>query len=179
MNLDWHVPSRRRDLAEALFRSLPKDVRRRLIPAADTLSAAMNVIGEPDGRPFTEALAAALTEVSGVTVNHHQFDLGRLAPDLIIHIVVSDADGEVYAFGDDLATIRDVVRPQARQMLASSAPIDERSGITEWDLGTLPDVLEWTDGNETLRAYPTLLDRGDSVSLRARHRPQACRATVA
>ena len=26
------------------------------------------------------------------------------------------------------------------------------------------DVLEWTDGNETLRAYPTLLDRGDSVS---------------
>ena len=63
------------------------------------------------------------------------------------------------------------MRPQARQMLASSAPIDERSGITEWDLGTLPDVLEWTDGNETLRAYPTLLDRGDSVSL-ARHRPR-------
>ena len=166
VNLDWHVPSRRRDLAEALFRSLPKDVRRRLIPAADTLSAAMNAIGEPDGRPFTEALAAALTEVSGVNVVDHQFDLGRLSPDLIIHIVVSDADGEVYAFGDDLATIRDIVRPQARQMLASSAPIDERSGITEWDLGTLPDVLEWTDGNETLRAYPTLLDRGDSVSLR-------------
>ena len=73
----------------------------------------MNIIGEPDGRPFTEALAAV--EVSGVTVNHHQFDLGRLAPDLIIHIVVSDADGEVYAFGDDLATIRDVVRPQAHR----------------------------------------------------------------
>ena len=92
--------------------------------------------------------------------------------------MVSDADGEVYAFGDDLLTIRDIVHPQARQMLASSAPIDERSGITEWDLGTLPDVLEWTDGNETLRAYPTLLDRGDSVSPR-RHRPRACRATVA
>ncbi|MGB0147668.1 MAG: DUF3418 domain-containing protein, partial [Ilumatobacteraceae bacterium] len=71
---------------------------------------------------FAEALAAALTEVSGVNVVDHQFDLGRLSPDLIIHIVVSDADGEVYAFGDDLLTIRDVVRPQARQMLASSAP---------------------------------------------------------
>ena len=48
----------------------------------------------------------------------------------------------VYAFGDDLATIRDIVRPQARQMLASSAPIDERSGITEWDLGTL--LASWS-----------------------------------
>ena len=61
----------------------------------------------------------------GVTVNHHQFDLGRLAPDLIIHIVVVMLMARC-AFGDDLATIRDVVRPQARQMLASSAPIDEQ-----------------------------------------------------
>ena len=165
-NLDWHVPSRRADLAESLFRSLPKETRRRLIPAADTLAAAMNLIGDPDGRPFAGAFAAALTRVSGISVSAQQFNLERLSPDLIMHIVVSDADGEVYAFGDDLSTIRDVVRPQARQMLASAAPLDERSGIVEWDLGTLPQVLEWSDGNETLRAYPTLLDRGDSISLR-------------
>ncbi len=165
-NLDWHVPSRRADLAESLFRSLPKDIRRQLIPAAETLAGAMNLIGEPDGRSFADALAEALSEVSGIPVSAEQFNFERLSPDLIMHIVVSDADGEVYAFGDDLAMIRDVVRPQARQMLASTAPLDERSGIVSWDLGTLPEVLEWGDSNETLRAYPTLLDRGDSVSLR-------------
>ena len=165
-NLDWHVPGRRPDLAEALFRSLPKELRRQLIPAADTLAAAMQLIGEPDGRSFVEALASALSEASGVSISAQQFDVRRLPTDLIMHIVVSDSDGEVHAFGDDLGSIRDVVRPAARQMLASAAPIDERSGIIHWDVGTLPEVLEWTDGNETLRAYPTLLDRGDSVSLR-------------
>ncbi len=165
-NLDWHVPSRRADLAESLFRSLPKDIRRRLIPASETLAAAMALIGEPDGRSFAEAFAEALTEVSEISISAQQFNQERLSPDLIMHIVVSDSDGEVYAFGDDLATIRDVVRPQARQKLASTAPLDERSGIVEWDFGTLPNVLEWGESNETLRAYPTLLDRGDSVSLR-------------
>jgi ATP-dependent helicase HrpA len=51
--------------------------------------------------------------------------------------------------------------------LAAVAPISERREIVTWDIGTLERVVEQraADGH-VVRAYPTLLDRGDSVALR-------------
>ena len=53
---DWHVPGFRRELATALARTLPKELRRALIPATDTVAAAFERVGPPHGR-FVDALA--------------------------------------------------------------------------------------------------------------------------
>ena len=42
---DWQVPGYRRELVGALVRTLPKDVRRALIPAAETTVAAADRLG--------------------------------------------------------------------------------------------------------------------------------------
>ena len=47
--LDWQVPGYRRELVGALLRTLPKDVRRSLIPAAETAAAAFERLGPPRG----------------------------------------------------------------------------------------------------------------------------------
>lgn len=166
-DLDWHLPAYRAEIVAELFTTLPKELRRLLIPAADTIAAASTRLGSPsDGRSFVDAVAAALTEVSGVTVRAGNLHPERLPTHLRLHLVVSDEAGEVHAFGDDIAEVRDLARPAARAALASAAPIVERSGITRWDLGDLPEMVEWSSNGETMRAHPTLLDRGDSVSLR-------------
>ena len=56
---DWQVPGHRAELVAALVRTLPKDVRRGLIPAAETTTAALDRLGPPRGR-LVDALAAAL-----------------------------------------------------------------------------------------------------------------------
>src|SRR4051812_26522711 len=43
----------------------------------------------------------------------------------------------------------------------------ERRDIVRWDIGELERVVERrVDAGHVVRAYPTLLDRGDSVALR-------------
>ena len=59
-----------------------------------------------------------------------------------------------------------------RESVAAAAPIDERRGITRWDLGELQQVVESTDRALDVRAYPALLDVGDSVSLRVVTTPE-------
>ena len=163
---DWLVPGYREELVGLLIRSLPKEARRALIPMNDTAAAAFEHLGDPEGR-LVDALARVLGELNGVDVTGDDFDLERLPTHLRLHIVVVDATGAVVDAGDDLAAIRDRLAGSARSALAEAAPIAERRQIRTWDIGTLDRVVERrSDDGHVVRAYPTLLDSGDSVTLR-------------
>ncbi len=163
---DWLIPGYRRELVSLLVRSLPKDVRRDLIPMNETTAAALDRLGAPEGR-LIDALARALTEVSGRPINAGDFDHERLPNHLRLHIVVVDGDGAVVDAGDDLVAIRKRQAGAARSALAEASPVEERRDIVRWDLGRLERVVERElAGGHVVRAYPTLLDRGDSVALR-------------
>jgi ATP-dependent helicase HrpA len=168
---DWLIPGYRRELVGLLLRSLPKDLRRHMIPMAETAEAAFGLLGEPGGR-LVDRLATVLSELSGQPVRADDFDLERLPTHLRLHVVVVDEDGSVVDAGDDLAAIRARQAGTARSALAKAAPLPERRHIVRWDIGTLERVVEQrTDGGHVVRAYPTLLDRGDSVSLRVVDNP--------
>jgi ATP-dependent RNA helicase HrpA len=164
--LDWHIPGYRDELVHALVRTLPKDVRRALIPLGETASKAAQRLGPPDGRRLTEALAAAITEVSGVRVGAADFDPAALPGHLRVHVLVLDDDGRALDAGTDLSTIRARQASAAREAIAAVVPLAERTGITAWDLGTLPPTVEAVHAGHRVVGYPTLLDNDTSVSLR-------------
>ena len=164
--LDWLVPGYREELVGLLVRSLPKDVRRELIPMNETSAAVFERLGEPSGR-LVDAVAAAVCAVAGVDVSGDDFDVARLPSHLRTHLVVIDDDSVVLDAGDDLDAIRVRQAGSARTALAAATPIEERRDIVTWDVGTLDQVVEQrADDGHVVRAYPTLLDRGDSVALR-------------
>jgi ATP-dependent helicase HrpA len=168
---DWLVPGYRRELVGLLLRSLPKDLRRNLIPMAESAAAAHELLGDPDGR-LVDRLAVVVGDLAGTTVRPDDFHTARLPSHLRLHLVVVDVDGVVVDAGDDLEAIRSRQAPSARSAIAEAAPIPERSDIVRWDIGTLERVVEQrvADGH-VVRAYPTLLDRGDRVSLRVVDNP--------
>ena len=168
--LDWQVPGYRRDLVGALLRTLPKDVRRSLIPAAETAAAAFERLGPPRGR-LVEALAAALSDVAGVPVRARDFRPLAVPAHLRFNIVVDD-DGSVLDADIDVAAIRARLAAPARAAIASVTSVGERRGITEWDVGSLPRVVEARQANHSVRAYPALIDEGDTVALRVVTNPQ-------
>ena len=163
---DWLIPGYRAELVSLLVRSLPKDIRRNLIPMNETAGAATERLGPVEGR-VVDALARAVTEVSGEPISADDFDLERLPSHLRLHIVVVDDTGVVVDAGDDLASIRRRQSTSTRAALAVASPVTERRDIVRWDLGRLDRVVEHrvADGH-VVRSYPTLLDRGDSVALR-------------
>ncbi len=170
---DWQIPGHRPELIATLVRSLPKDVRRRLNPIGDTITAVLARLPAraPDGR-LVEWLASEVEAVADVRVDSSAFDPSVLADHLRMHFVVSDDRGEVHGVGTDLAVIRSSLAGVARQSIAAAAPIEERRGIVEWDVGDLPRVVESGDRDLDVRAYPALLDVGDSVALRVVTTPE-------
>ena len=171
---DWQIPGYRAELVHALARTLPKEIRRALIPAAETVGAAMARLGEPRGR-LVDALAEALTSVAGVHVRPEDFDSSAMADHLRVHFVVADESGRVHDAGDDLTAIRRRLASTARESIAAASPVAERRGIVRWDVGTIPRVIETSRGGVPVRGYPALLDDDDSVSASRVHqrRPPA------
>ncbi|MET0144107.1 MAG: ATP-dependent RNA helicase HrpA [Ilumatobacteraceae bacterium] len=170
VGLDWQIPGYRADLVGAMVRTLPKDVRRQLIPAAETTHAAFERLGPVGGR-FVDALAAALRDVSGARVPAEAFRPDTVPAHLRMNIVVSDASGAVHDADDDLGAIRRRLAASARAAIAEAAPIDERRGIVDWDVGTVPQVVESSGRGLPAIGYPALLDDDDSVSLRVLTNP--------
>jgi ATP-dependent helicase HrpA len=162
---DWQIPGYRRELVEALVRTLPKELRRHLIPLADTTAAAVERLGPPRGR-LVDALSHALREVTGVLVPPDAFDPTRLPRHLRMGFVVVDDAGEVRDAGWDLDAIRRRLASEARAAIAAASGLAEQRGLTAWEVGTVPKEVESVSSGRRVRGYPALLDDGDSVSLR-------------
>jgi ATP-dependent helicase HrpA len=167
---DWGVGGNRGELVEAVVRTLPKDLRRQLIPLAETARAVNAALGEPGGR-FADAIARTVTETSGVKVVPADVDLTRVDSHLRVTFVVHADDGTVLAASKDLALLRRSLTREVRAALLAAVPGVERSGLTSWDVGTLPRVIEVERDGYTIRGYPGLVDDGDTVSVRVFSNP--------
>ncbi len=177
---DWQIPGHRTELVNTLVKSLPKDIRRQLIPLGETVDAVVDRLrdADPASSPLVDALAAAVREVAQVDVSGAAFDPSVVPEHLRVHVVVSDDNGTVHAVGDDLDAIKSQLAGSIRESIAAAAPIEERRGIVAWDLGDLPRVVESTDRGLGVTAYPTLLDVGDSVALRVVTTPELQQRTM-
>jgi ATP-dependent helicase HrpA len=162
---DWQVPGVRGELATALIRSLPKELRRRFVPGPDHARAALERVDPARGR-LVDELARTLHERTGVALEAVDFDMARVPDHLRITFSVEDERRRPLRQGKDLARLRDELAGSLQQDLSRASASIEREGITAWDLGTLPETYEGRAGRHTVRGFPALVDQGRSVSLR-------------
>lgn len=167
---DWGVPGFRADLIGALLKSLPKDYRRELVPMTNVIDRVVGAIGAPESWEAGTSIAAALTttvrDATGIDVPPHAFDADTAPPHLRITFSVDDDHGSSLATGRDLLALRKQLTQRLRVAIAREAPIEERTGITKWDLGELPREITTKRADVPVRGYPALLDDGASVSIR-------------
>ncbi|MEY4174794.1 MAG: hypothetical protein RI900_1959 [Actinomycetota bacterium] len=162
---DWQVPGFRNDVVDALLRSLPKEHRRELVPMAEVVERVCAAL-QPTDQTLTTAIARTLADVTGVRVPPTAFDPDRVPGHLRITFGVHDDRGNAIASGKDLVALQRSLAATVRSSVARAAPIEERKGITSWDFGDLPRTVETERSGAVVRAYPALLDDGDSVSIR-------------
>ena len=162
---EWHVPGMREELVIALMRSLPKQYRKRLSPIPET---ARSILAghEPAGEGLIPFLRRELTHRAGVPIPFDAFDLERIPSHLIPTFRVVDEDGATIAEGSDLAVLRSELSDRARAAMSTSGHEVERTGLTAWDFGDLPDSVEIGPPGQTVIAYPALFDEDDSVAVR-------------
>ena len=182
---DWLVPGLRHELVTALLKTLPKAIRRNVVPAADWARKLLDAV--PPGAdlrelPLTAYLAQEIRRQTYTPVDPDDFELDRLPAHLRMGYAVVDDRGRRLARGTDLRALQAKLRARTRDSVARVAtaaapnPI-ERGGITTWDAsigdgGRLPQQLDTRRGETTIRAYPALVDEGASVAVRVLATPE-------
>ena len=164
--LDWLVPGLLEEKLVALIRCLPKSIRRNLVPAADSARRAAELLEFGKG-PFLPAVAVVLSRLAEEPISVESFQLERLPPYLRVYVRVLDDEGRVLVQGRDVDQLRSElgVEHSAVESVVDDARW-QRDGITSWDFGELPERVELQRGGLSMYAFPTLVDRNDSVSLR-------------
>ncbi|WP_326650934.1 ATP-dependent RNA helicase HrpA [Streptomyces sp. NBC_01750] len=171
---DWQIPGLREDVVMELIRSLPKPIRRHYVPAPNYARAFLErAVPLQEALPVT--LARELQRMVGVPVTADDFDLTRIPDHLKITFRIVDERRKKLAENKDLEALKLQLKPKARQALsqaaaaATSGPSGEsleRTGLTDWTLGTLIRVFETRRAGQPVRAYPALVDDGATVSVR-------------
>ncbi len=186
---DWQVPGMREDLVIALIKSLPKDIRRHFVPAPDHAKRALLALSTVSATSagIAEALAEVLTSTGPLKVRPGDFEEARVPPHLRPTFRIEQARGRgprqkarlsVLAEGKDLAALQAELAPVLRSTMASAASRVERTGLTSWNFGTLPQTFERALGNRVVQGFPALVDAGQAVDIQVlSSRSEADRAT--
>jgi ATP-dependent helicase HrpA len=183
---DWLVPGLREDLVTALLKTLPKSIRRNVVPAGDwarRLIAEMPDRGtlteeleSPEAMSITDYLASGIQRLTYTPVDADDFEAERLSPHLRMTFAVINEKGVEVARSKDLTSLQQKLKTRGREAVArvsaSTPHAIERNGLTSWDFDDLPRVIDTQQGGTVIRAYPALVDAGTSVSITLMSTPE-------
>ncbi|MFZ4189468.1 ATP-dependent RNA helicase HrpA [Streptomyces pseudogriseolus] len=171
---DWQIPGLREEVVTELIRSLPKPIRRNYVPAPNYAKAFLER-AVPLQEPLTVTMARELKRMVGVPFDADDFDWSRVPDHLKVTFRIVDERRRTLAEDKDLEALKLKLRPKARKALSQAAAATaqrqggeslERKGLTDWTIGSLTRVFETRRAGQPVKAYPALVDDGDSVSVR-------------
>ncbi|OLZ68616.1 ATP-dependent RNA helicase HrpA [Streptomyces sp. IMTB 2501] len=171
---DWQIPGLREEVVTELIRTLPKPVRRNYVPAPNYARAFLER-AVPLQEPLTVTMARELKRMVGVPFEPEDFDWAKVPDHLKITFRIVDERRRKLAEDKDLEALKLKLKPKAREALSQAAAATasreggeslERKGLSDWTIGTLTRVFETRRAGQPVKAYPALVDDGDTVSVR-------------
>jgi ATP-dependent helicase HrpA len=173
--VDWQVPGLRAELVIALLRSLPKNLRREIVPIPDTAAAIIDRL--PDEAPagataLTVLLADELRRTRGVIIGADDWDLDKLPPHLRPNYRVVDGAGRTIGEGRDLAVLQKEFSAELVRTVQQATADLERSPVTADAIGDIPQSVERSVNGLPVIGYPALAEEGATVALRVFDSPQ-------
>ncbi len=166
-HLSWSVPGLLQTRIISLIRSLPKSIRRHLVPAPQTAAEVAGRISFGEGS-FWEVIARELSLVAGERITPDQFNLSKLDDTQKINVQVCDEQGQVIAQARALSELKSQLPEDSHSTAVEIASDDtwHRDGLTDWDWEELPRKIVVQRGVADVPLFPTLVAAGDSVNLR-------------
>jgi ATP-dependent helicase HrpA len=191
----WLVPALHEEQVTALLKSLPKAIRKNVVPAADWARKLIPLLTEDRAAAtrLEAALAQAIRRETHTPTSPDDFDLERVPAHLRMTFAAVDERGKRLGISKDLSALQQRFAERARTSVATATAASgpdrslERTGITTWDLGDLPEMIETPVGGGVVRGYPSLVDDGATVAIRvfataaeqAAHHPRGVRRLLA
>jgi ATP-dependent helicase HrpA len=166
--IDRAVPGLLPEKVVLLLKSLPKSLRRQLVPIPDYAQRCLQVMPVSDA-PLIQVLGATLKRISGIHIPEDAWQPEQLPDHLRLRIRLLDEAGR-----SELAVSRDLNGLQkqfaGRERGLQGTAGDDAPGadqrFTDWGCGELAREVTQSAGKLRVRGYPSLVDRVDHVQLR-------------
>jgi len=163
---EWLVPGRILEKITTLIRTLPKQLRKNFVPAPEFAASCQAAMSPRDG-PLLASLTARLRSMTGIIVPADAWNITGLPDHLRMNFHIVDDEGRTVASGRDIDALRRDLGREARDSFIAHAHHElERTGITSWDFGMLPETVELRQRGMTVRGFPGLTDEGESAAIR-------------
>ena len=134
---EWLVLGMREDLVTELIRSLPKQVRRHVVPAPDYARRVVPLLDSRRAEPLRTQLAAALSEVSGHGISPEEFRFDSLPAHLRMLFVVVDRRGKIIDSDKDFSALKWRRATQIQSSVSQAGRRVEQDSVSEWTADTL------------------------------------------
>jgi len=192
--LDWAVPGHLAEKVEVMLKALPKELRRSLIPLAETATRLAGELPLLAARPKQPTLGEALAELLqprlGVKIDPSLWSAKALPDHLRVRVEVVDAKDRVLCASRELAEIQTLLHSQRREVSQKAAHHEnaawraarekwEREPAAEWKFGDLPaSVLVEEKHGVPVLAYPGLKALAAGVAVRLFATPEEAAAAT-
>ncbi|GAB3941464.1 ATP-dependent RNA helicase HrpA [Corynebacterium tapiri] len=155
---DWLVPGVREELVTELIRTLPKALRRSVVPAPNFAARATPQLVAYES-PLVEQLADVLRELGGSGINSTDFQPESLPAHLRMTFAAVDKRGKIVDADKDLAALRERQAGHITTSVSKASRKSESAVAKSWTpdtLGTVPETVKTTIDGHTVDAFPAL-----------------------
>ncbi|MBQ3388157.1 MAG: ATP-dependent RNA helicase HrpA [Thermoguttaceae bacterium] len=157
--IGWLVPGLLHEKIRLLLKTLPKEIRRPLVPMPETAKQLAEELPFGGGN-FLEQLARGVSRAAGCLVTPDDFDTDRLPPLFRLNLRVVDTEGNVLAEGRDPDEIEKRLGDKvSRTLTAITRSRWVRDDVEKWDFGSLPETVTLKREKMVLTVSPSLCHR--------------------
>lgn len=168
--LGWLVPGLLHGKIVAMIKSLPKRIRRNLVPAADVAAKIYAELMPQYGQvPFMAAVCSAMSRHAEMPISESDFQSEKMDDHLRFLIAVVDDDGKTLA---QARSVDPLIGRFAGQTAETAAVVSDASDqqlptepMQSFAIDRLPTEVIRERGGVRVAQYPALVDQGDHVSV--------------
>jgi ATP-dependent helicase HrpA len=171
--LEWLVPGLIEEKLTYLIKSLPKRLRRQLVPVLDTVTDLLPALTELHRQqsPFWKSICEVISKHIREPVKPNDFDVNSLPEHLRMRIELIDQEGKTIKSSRDLLELQQ--SQKEKQTAAFTTPGNKtaeisydwkRSNLTTWDIESLPKSVVENRGGVRIELYPCLVTTEETIA---------------
>lgn len=177
---DWLVPGLREELVTELIRTLPKELRKTVVPAPDYAARALPRLVPYQG-PLVEQLAEVLSSPGGRQIAAGDFRPSALPAHLKMTFGAVDKRGRVIDADKDLGALVERNAGSIRASVSRVSRTSESQAVPKWtpdSLGTIAEEVQTVVDGHEVTAYPALVATPEGVEIRVHPTRAAAEASM-